>query len=237
MIFKEINAKIKTDEGCNQIIKTHARLLYLLAFIQFAAFGILSYFQKGLDISSTMFDVFALILLGYTINKNKSRAISVVLFSYSLVILTITSINAFARFMSVQVSGGGNIFLALLLVVASINLVKATFSYHKIHSIKTNVKNFFIKSAIAFALSLLCFFTAGFCEVYFHMSIKESNLMFGAAFFIPLIIAYSGFFPFGDKLKINEKDKISSIAQLASKTEENQEGLTTQKQHCETTLK
>ncbi len=190
-----LKTKLNTIEDCEIFVKEMSYVLYFLASLIFLAV----IFFKNIG---NLIDVYMLILFGWSIKKYKSRAVSILIFVYSLLTCYVNFYNHINH-----LGGGQNIFLAIMFLFYSAVLIRATFLYYKLNNFKTNYKNFFIKLVIALANIVVSFLAY---SIFFYLFLRNfDNLRDGAIisimFITSIFLAFIGFFPFGKKILIIEK--------------------------------
>jgi len=114
--------KINTKEEAVKVIKDISNGVYALSAITFLASFIL-----GL---SLIIDAILMGLLAFLLRKYKSRVFGVILFFYSLVVLSVTAFNRLGG----EFGGGSNLILALIFVWFGIRALQATFKLHELIS-------------------------------------------------------------------------------------------------------
>lgn len=113
--MKRIFGGIKSKDDALKAIKDASILFLVVAAIQ----GIIGIFiSPGMIIDAIIFTVFALSLL-----KWKGRVVAVILLMISSVVIITTFLNR----IGITADGGRNIFLAIIVFLAAIRAVEATF--------------------------------------------------------------------------------------------------------------
>ncbi|WP_052594573.1 hypothetical protein [Aureispira sp. CCB-QB1] len=117
---KKAFAKIETKEDALGVIKETANGFFVVACLQIIIGIIL--------MPAIILDGVVLIVLGLLLRQLKSRVVAVILFLFSVIAFIMTIMNKFG----ISSEGGGNIFLAGLMVYISIRAIQATFRYYSL---------------------------------------------------------------------------------------------------------
>lgn len=115
---KRMFSKIETREEALDVIKDSSNGFFVVAGIQIVIGIIL--------MPSIILDGVVFAVLGLMLRQLNSRIVAVLLLLVSIGSFVMTSMNKFG----VTSEGGGNIFLAGLMVYVSIRAIQATFKYH-----------------------------------------------------------------------------------------------------------
>ena len=195
--------RIETIEDCEKFINdAHWFLIILAGFMCVGSFFLKQFW-------ALLPDVATMLILAFLLKKYQSRTVSVFIFLYSLGI-TISTFGNKLNLAYAQGSGGGrNIFLALIFVYVSVNAMRATFKLFKLKNLVVSWKNFFIKTLIFIPLLIVLGFIALVCCAIFQNSLLCGSIIF-LAMFLSAFIAYAGFFPMSDKLKIKSPAPVFS---------------------------
>jgi len=112
-------SKIETEEDALNVIKDSSNGFYFLAALQ----ATLGFVVSGPMI---LIDSILFVILGFSLRKYESRAVAIILLLLSLAALYSTMMNRIYN------TGGQNIFLAAVMVWASIRAFQATVALKKI---------------------------------------------------------------------------------------------------------
>jgi hypothetical protein len=118
--------KIETVEDCLSVIKDVSYGFFFVAFLQ----GVIG-FALGANL---WFDFAVYIILASILLKFKSRVAAVLLLLVTGLALVVTFLNRISPDPSLA-SGGTNIFLAIIIVWASVRAVQATFKLNKLSKV------------------------------------------------------------------------------------------------------
>ncbi|GMA99907.1 hypothetical protein [Pelosinus sp. IPA-1] len=117
-----LQSKIETYEDAVLVIKETAKGCYVLAALQFVLGAII------LQAYGMIADCMVYLLLGFLLQKYKSRICAVALMLISVASLLVTALNM----LKVTDYGGSNVLLAFLMLYMSIRAIKATSLLKKI---------------------------------------------------------------------------------------------------------
>ena len=113
--------EIKTEEDAIKTIKDVSNGVFLVAALQI----VIGFFF----LPAAVLDGLVLGVLAFLLRKFKNRAVAIILFLFSILALVVTGINNFGGG-----TGGKNIILTIILIIISIQAIRATF---KLKELKT----------------------------------------------------------------------------------------------------
>jgi len=149
-------SKIETREQAQKVINEVAYGLYMLAALQF----ILSYLF--LHSEPILGDVIFMLLMGFSLQRSRSRSVAIVITIYAVFIFAVTLAQKIGVYHG---SGGTNFVLAAIFAYTAYRGGVATFVYHRHMNSRSNMKHIVILSVLASVLTIVVFFVTIFVGV------------------------------------------------------------------------
>lgn len=140
---------IQTVEQAEQAIKDVAYVLYTIAALR-AVLGFFIYPR----VAPWTFDVAFAVVMGFILQKSKSRCVALVVAAYATLIILVTVATALGLFEG----GGKNVVLAVIVAYTACRGVYATVLYHRWRNTKPNRRNVVILAVIAVVLTVVVVF-------------------------------------------------------------------------------
>lgn len=188
--------KIDTIEDCEKLINESYWFLIAMAGLLF----VLSIFTKNLF--QLLPDVIFMVIVAFSLKKYQSRSIATIIFLYSILICIITFGNKLHLPFAKSFGGGTNIFLAIMFVYVAFKTMQAAYKLFNLRNLAISWKNFGIKSLIFIVLLFITSFVAGVASAIVGGNEILTGLFVIIAIFLSIFVAYAGWFPKSDKLKI-----------------------------------
>jgi multisubunit Na+/H+ antiporter MnhC subunit len=138
-------SKIQTVEQAEQAIKEVAYVLYAIAALQ-ALLGFFIYPR----LASWTFDVAFAVVMGFILQKSKSRCVALVVAAYATIVALLTVAIGLGLYGG---EGGKNIVLAAIVAYTAYRGVYATVRLHRWRNTKADRKNVAILTVIAVVLT------------------------------------------------------------------------------------
>jgi len=189
------NNPLDTIQNCENLINNTFWILLGLAGIECILAFVIGPFLP------IFHDVIFMIIFAVLLKKYQSRTISLFIFIHisGIFIINFDTSNIF-----ISIS---NIILFLFIIYVAFRTIPATFKLFKLRSLSISWKNFIIKSVI-FLILLIILLTILFVTTITIQNEILKGSLFLAFVFLSAFIAYAGFFPMSDKLKIKYKKDI-----------------------------
>ncbi len=178
------------DSNVERIIRIISNLWYAFAALQAVGLTVL-YFGHQAALGDLL-DPLGAALAGYFLQARKSRALAIVLFLYSLLILGITIANRFGFG-----HGGTNFILALIVVYMGWRAIPATFFYQKRRCAELRWLRIVLNSLVTAAVVFVSIFVVAF-GIGFTMGLGGSvsqpvqDLTYAAGMFFPAALVMAG---------------------------------------------
>ncbi len=172
-----------TDDTAEAVIKDTANTWLVVAALQALLMGFLV--ASGAFPSGDLADPVAAALGAYFLRTRRSRALAVL-----LLLLAIAEGTATVAAMAHLMTGGTNIFLAVIIVFASFRGVQATWRYQRLRGARTHWGRTIAFSVLALVLSFVVFAAVAVASVVLnqrgaHVDANLLNLLYAGALLLP----------------------------------------------------